>query len=89
MDNTPDDYISTVEKRLWYAVLASYFVDASMKRLDSRDWQYLLFQAQSDWTKAICSMIDLDHDFFLDTLIKFKNSGKKFTMGTVFEKEQT
>ena len=62
----PEDTAS--EHKLWAAVLCTYIVDAD-KALD-RDWPGIMGHLQSRWTEAICGMIDLDFDFFVENIIK-------------------
>lgn len=78
-ERTPvlEDYVSSPEGRLWHAVLASYFVEASNPSLRQRDWEHLLSHAKSEWTKSVCSMIDIDHGFFVEQLIKVKKIGRQ------------
>lgn len=68
------EYESSNEGKLWHAVLMSYFVDASLKNLDEHSWRYILGQANSHWTKAICEMICLNHSFFIAKLIATRNA---------------
>lgn len=71
------DYTPSPEGRLWHAVLGSFFTDASV--CNDRDWIVLSQQAQSPWVKEICFLIDLDHDFFIEQLLKARKTRRKIT----------
>lgn len=65
-----NEYESTAEGRMWHAVLWTYYIDAAS--VSEQNWNVLLQQAKSDWTKQVCSMIDLNHKFFLANLEKVR-----------------
>jgi len=87
-----DRYRPTREGRLWHAILGTYYIDAAMRNNTDYEWQSLLLQANSEWTKNICFLIQLNHSFFIDNLKKVhanRHLISAIQQGIVFYKDGT
>ena len=71
------DYESTPEGWMWHAVLVTYYYDAWARSMTEREWNSLLYTANSEWTKWICASIQLKHEFFIENLKKVRSRRKE------------
>lgn len=75
------EYRSTAEGRLWSAALLTFYIDAAQRNLKEPEWQNILAQANSKWIKHVCSMLLLEHSFFIENLKKVRKSRTRIIIG--------
>lgn len=72
----------TPERRLWLAVLLTFFLDGAV--LPHKFRKYLIIEARSEWAEYVCQMAGVEHPYFLRKLIAYFRANRPKRSKIVF-----